>query len=191
MPLVPCPECGQQVSTLAAACPHCGAPRAVNSPTTSILHEDVSRGLIFGVSLLALVMVALGAVAFIPSRASAPAAAATAPPPAMPTTAAPTGHYYTWHRNGFYGYEFEQSEFAREHGQAAPVITYQFEGERAGVYHLRQFNGRFIDAISCRLPCDTVHIRNAQIDQDLPLRPQTALWAAVQDMVSGQLEVSK
>jgi hypothetical protein len=36
-----------------------------------------------------------------------------------------------------------------------------------------------------------VHIRNAQIDQDLALRPQTALWAAVQDMARGQLEVSK
>jgi hypothetical protein len=26
MSLVPCPECNQQVSTLAATCPHCGAP---------------------------------------------------------------------------------------------------------------------------------------------------------------------
>jgi hypothetical protein len=157
-----------------------------------MLHEDVPRGAAIGVGLLALVMVALGVVAFIPSRTSAPAAAAVAPPPAVaPAAATPPGHYYTWHRNGFYGYEFEQSEFSREHGQAAPFITYQFEGERAGVYHLRQFNGRFIDAVTCTLPCDTVHIRNAQIDQDLPLRPQTALWAAVHDMVSGQLEVTR
>lgn len=28
MALAPCPECGREISDLAAACPHCGAPRA-------------------------------------------------------------------------------------------------------------------------------------------------------------------
>lgn len=106
-------------------------------------------------------------------------------------TAAPPSHYYTWHRHGFYGYEFEPTEFEREHGQAGPTLSYLYEGQRGGVYHLRQFNGRFIDMISCRLPCNTVHILNAQVDQDLELRPRTALWAAVQDMVNGQLEPSR
>lgn len=27
MALTPCPECGREISTLAATCPHCGAPR--------------------------------------------------------------------------------------------------------------------------------------------------------------------
>lgn len=27
MPLLPCPECGKEISTNAAACPNCGAPR--------------------------------------------------------------------------------------------------------------------------------------------------------------------
>lgn len=30
MPLTPCPECGQQISTLAATCPHCGAPQSAD-----------------------------------------------------------------------------------------------------------------------------------------------------------------
>lgn len=110
---------------------------------------------------------------------------------AVGAVAAPPGHYYTWHRQGFYGYEFEPTEFEREHGQPGPTLSYMYEGQRGGVYHLRQFNGRFIDAISCRAPCNTVHILNAQVDTDLALRPRTALWAAVQDMVNGQLEASR
>jgi hypothetical protein len=31
MTLIACPECSQQVSTLAATCPHCGAPRRTTS----------------------------------------------------------------------------------------------------------------------------------------------------------------
>lgn len=27
MALVPCPECGKEISTQAVACPHCGAPQ--------------------------------------------------------------------------------------------------------------------------------------------------------------------
>ena len=35
MSLVPCPECNQQVSTLAATCPHCGAPLQHAAATAS------------------------------------------------------------------------------------------------------------------------------------------------------------
>src|SRR6267378_2294272 len=33
--LVKCPECGNSVSTLAASCPHCGAPLSVTESDTS------------------------------------------------------------------------------------------------------------------------------------------------------------
>lgn len=189
MPLVSCLECGQQVSTLAAACPQCGAPRPTASPA-DVLNEPVSRAATVSVLILLAVVVAMGVVAFVPSgvdtpHPAVPVATLEPAPPASPS------HYYTWHRNGFYGYEFVQSEFGREHGQAPPAITYLYEGQRGDVFHLRQFNGRFIDSITCRLPCETVHIVNAQVDQDLALRPQTALWAAVRDMVSGQLEPTR
>lgn len=106
-------------------------------------------------------------------------------------SAAPPAHYYSWHRGGFYGYEMVQSEFSREHGAAPPALTYWYEGQSGGVYHLRQFNGPYIDMIRCTAPCTTVRIINAQVDQGLAVRPDTALWAALQDMLAGQLEVHR
>lgn len=99
-----------------------------------------------------------------------------------------TDHYYTWHRGNAYGYELEQTEFSREHTATPPSISYWYEGRKDGVYRLRQFNGPYIDMIRCTAPCTTVRIINAQVDKMLPLRPGTALWGAVQDMLAGKLE---
>lgn len=32
MPLIPCPECGREISTAAEACPHCGHPNRSAAP---------------------------------------------------------------------------------------------------------------------------------------------------------------
>lgn len=109
----------------------------------------------------------------------------------LSATAAPPDHYYAWHRNGAYGYELEQTEFAREHTPEAPTINYWYEGQVGGVYRLRQFNGAYVDMIRCAAPCTSVRIINAQVDKSLIVRPGTALWAAVEDMTHGRLDVHR
>lgn len=111
--------------------------------------------------------------------------------PSIAAWSAPSDHYYSWHRGNAYGYELVQTEFAREHTTEPPSISYWYEGRRDGVYHLRQFNGPYIDMISCTAPCTSVRIVNAQVDKTLTLRPGTALWAAVQDMLAGQLQPAR
>jgi len=177
MALIKCSECRREIGAEAGACPHCGAP-------LSPLQTVVPRSAVAAVALIGVAVVAIGIYSlWTPSPAAAVVAApASAVAPSKPT------HYYTWHRGHVYGYELEQSEFSREHGQAPPAITYTYEGQQAGVFHLRQFNGRFMDVVTCSAPCETVRITNAQIDGPLKLRPMTPLWAAIQDMLAGQLE---
>ena len=107
-----------------------------------------------------------------------------APQPAGP-------HYYTWTDGDLYAYRLVQSEFAREHGAQAPSITYAFAGlGKDGVYRLTQMNGQYLDRVTCRAPCDTVTITGFD-RTTISLRQGTALWAAVQDMLAGQLKVSR
>ena len=40
MALITCPECQQQVSTLAATCPHCGAPRTPEAPPRQTVDQE-------------------------------------------------------------------------------------------------------------------------------------------------------
>jgi len=98
-------------------------------------------------------------------------------------------HYYAWQRGTTYGYELEQTEFEREHTAHPPSISYWYEGRQGTVYHLRQFNGVFVDIISCQSPCSSVHILNARVDKTMTVRQETALWAAIQDMLAGRLAV--
>jgi hypothetical protein len=101
------------------------------------------------------------------------------------------GHLYSWHRHGFYGYETIQSEFSREHGDPAPAVAYWYEGQHDGTYRLRQFNGRFVDVVTCTDPCETVTVLSSSARATIELRPDTPLWAAVQDMLHGQLELHR
>lgn len=39
MALIPCPECGRQVSTLASNCPNCGCPQAAASLAKAVEPE--------------------------------------------------------------------------------------------------------------------------------------------------------
>lgn len=43
MALIECPECGEQVSTLAAACPHCGFPMSGTAPEAGRRSRGPSR----------------------------------------------------------------------------------------------------------------------------------------------------
>lgn len=46
MPLISCPECGQQISTSAETCPHCGYPmkeRVVTESTKPIEYENKTK----------------------------------------------------------------------------------------------------------------------------------------------------
>jgi len=80
MPLVACPECKQQISTLAATCPHCGAPqRPAASPAAP--PEVVPRPRRFAAGLLALLLVLVVGAVFLrrgrpqePAEPAAPAA---------------------------------------------------------------------------------------------------------------------
>ncbi len=50
MALVPCPECGREVSTLAAACPHCGAPLRDVQPAEKTSAGTVAAGTFGGIA---------------------------------------------------------------------------------------------------------------------------------------------
>ena len=46
MPLIKCPECGNQVSTLASTCPQCGVPiNNEDSTTSSLTIQETSKQL--------------------------------------------------------------------------------------------------------------------------------------------------
>lgn len=179
MSLVTCRECGPQASTQAAICPHCGAPATPPSPGLPGRRIAAILGGVVAVSVLIAFAARSTRVELVPL---AEAASATPAEPTHPT------HYYTWHRGAFYGYELLQTEFAREHGAEPPAIRYTYGGRRDGVYHLRQFNGAYVDGVTCTAPCRDVHIVNAQIDKVIPLHRDTPLWAAVQDMLAGELQ---
>jgi ribosomal protein L37E len=54
MTLTPCRRCGQQVSTEAPACPHCGVPDPVESiPSEERATKRTESGSLFGAFLLA------------------------------------------------------------------------------------------------------------------------------------------
>lgn len=63
MPLIPCPECGREISTQAAACPQCGAPAATVSPTEKRRRSPTAMGCLFAALSLVVVIILLLIVA--------------------------------------------------------------------------------------------------------------------------------
>jgi membrane protein YdbS with pleckstrin-like domain len=64
MPVIPCPDCGKDVSTLAPACPHCGRPSPagtvpITNPPAAAREETLWRGSPSAKILLGRIFVAL------------------------------------------------------------------------------------------------------------------------------------
>ena len=72
MPVVNCPDCGREVSTLAPACPHCGRPSpgmSAQAQTAAPLHEETlwrgSPSLVVLIGHVVLMLIVLIAVPLI------------------------------------------------------------------------------------------------------------------------------
>jgi hypothetical protein len=143
------------------------------------------------IGLAAGLVVCIAAYAFSLASHETHQAVAAPGAPARIGTAARPGHLYSWRRDGFYGYDLVQSEFSRERGEPPPALAYWYEGQRDGIYHLRQFNGRFVDLVTCADPCSDVTVLTASARTTIELRVDTPLWAVVQDMLHGELEVHR
>src|SRR5437762_561907 len=72
MPVIACPDCGRDVSTLAPACPHCGRPSpGMSAPSTSaapssITEETLWRGGPSWIVLIGKVIMIVAAIVIIP-----------------------------------------------------------------------------------------------------------------------------
>ncbi len=73
MALIRCPECGNQVSTVAASCPQCGAPVAswnIQTPLATI--QRTSKPLKLQ-GCLSMLLLCFGIAVFVTASSSAPA----------------------------------------------------------------------------------------------------------------------
>ena len=90
MALVDCSECGKQVSTLAATCPHCGAPQRALTPASppDAMSRPISGKQAVGIVLTLIIGVVL-AIAVSSGSQSPPTDHTTSPTVSAPVEAPP------------------------------------------------------------------------------------------------------
>lgn len=191
MALIKCHECGNEVSTEAAACPHCGAKPQTENP------QAKSKAVLQIVGAVA----TLGAViAFLTNTSSSPPSvipqASTSGPSSIQESRLPVGHNYSYAEGGEYGYERGLSEDDAKAGhKAAPMIMVRYLGKHGDTYRWTSTSGPSKIAFSCKEPCDfaksTTYFAGYQgAAETLRVIDGTVLWAIVADIRAGQLAVA-
>ncbi len=127
---------------------------------------------------------------------------ASPPPPSVPT------HYYSYEKDGEYGYETQLSQTQIDRGIAsAPLIMVRYMGELRGVYRAQIVTGSpeivsgpITVVISCSSPCNYITTHEyyfnsyggaALIDKEVMPAGTTVSAAILHDAMSGQLKVYK
>lgn len=182
MPLVPCSECGHNVSTAATNCPNCGAP-----VTLSLQTKRWSPWWVIGALLAAGVSLAgvITATAPAPKPAVHPQAAA---PPAAP---APRQHHWATMAGNFFGYKSELSANDQQAGIAAKaLILVRYRGHHGGQYEfLMTDGGPTATLMTCDDACEFVTALGPGGNRVLPVEPDSVLGAVVDDMKHGDLDL--
>lgn len=213
MALISCKECRKEISSLAAACPGCGAPiPQVNDATNKkdapkiIIAKKKENPLLIGLgSLVALVFFIwiIGTISGRPAMPRQEQSVAAVPEPTtypQPTTyptpaAAPVisaiAHHYSIEENGEYGYEQGISENDQKQGVSIhPMLMVRYIGEKSGTYTVQLTDGANKGVFSCKYPCEFVKSNqyyNGELIKSENMRNNeaTLLWAVLQDAQNG------
>jgi|GEM_PF-3140062 len=210
MAMTTCGECGRAVSTTAAACPNCGAPRETFAPASTQTTRPPAAPLAtkpmirkpFLVVLGGIVALFLAAVMFTPAERTNPIASAsqapTPPPepqPMAPAPPPPPTHLYSILQDGEYGYEQALSDDDTKAGRAVkPMVMVRYLGKRGGTQRWATVDGAINTVFSCKDACEFVRQDiysgvNPVSAQTMRVGPGSILAAVVEDVQNEQLQV--
>lgn len=203
MALITCPACGSDVSSDAPACPKCGHPIAFANKNSQKSH------ITDWVIVVVVLATVFGLVSYLPSSSGvnshggatvaikhkkvSATPRASAPPPSTPV------HYYSYEKDGEYGYEQPLSQNQIDAGMAsAPLVMIRYLGKLRGVYRFEVVEGRVTEVFSCSLPCRYITQRNYYynpyigsqfINKETFPAGNTIAAAVMYDAMNGQLRV--
>ena len=198
MAMTKCAECEHPISTLAAACPSCGAPARAVPPATTPQPQvrrpfKIAAGVVLGMFALAFVFAAVNSQTKESGGASDGSAVTTsAADPSTLTPPAPV-HRYTFHQGFTYGYAREVSATDTAAGLATEPLELVIYGGRAGdTYSFGQMvNTSVSRQMSCREPCENMVVNVSAFggfqQQVIPVVPGSILAAMVEDARNGML----
>ena len=106
-------------------------------------------------------------------------------------------HYYTYEKNGEYGYEQQLSQKQIDAGIAsAPLIMVRYLGQRQGVYRAEILSGATTAILSCSSPCDYItqrdyyynpYVGSQLINTEVIPAGSTVAAAIMHDAMNGRL----
>lgn len=209
MALQPCFECGQQVSTEAAACPSCGAPvrrpqvspqeyankltsRPADAPLWSTPDGSVpswvkgAGWVVGGILLIGAAVAGVGA-AFAPAHSDT---AATEAPGESPTTATRPPHNYSRVYGNMYGYQPAPNLSQRQQGMPADALQpllVRFDGDSGGIARFMILAPTGLGVLyECARPFQRCEMTSAPGWTDVA--PGTILDAILQDVANDYLK---
>jgi hypothetical protein len=198
MAMTKCAECERPISTLAPACPSCGAPAKAVPPVPAQQPQvrrpfKIAAAVVFSVLALAVVIAAVNSPKKGSGRASdGPGATTGAADPSTLTPPAPA-HRYAFHQGYTYGYAREVSATDTAAGLATVPLELVIYGGKSGqTYSFGQMvNTSVSRQMSCREPCENMVVNESAYggfqQQVIPVVPGSVLAAMVEDARNGML----
>src|SRR5579872_7493329 len=188
MALITCTECGNKVSSVAAACPSCGAPPrgAASNPVGASVAKAASN------TLLWYVAGGIGVVGLLIASLSGSDGSHVAVAAARPT------HFYAFEKDGLYGYQSALTEQDKQNGIASkPLIMIRYLGMQGEQQHWVQIEAPSQQTEwTCTLPCayatgQSFNFLGRSGDQNvLAVAPGSILSNIVDDIKADQLKIS-
>lgn len=207
MALIKCHECGNNVSTEAAACPNCGAkPKPIDQLQPVKATPFQSAAILLVVGLVAWFFIHdsndKAAIPATKDASTTTTAQATdvvgeqARTEAMEPPAAPT-HYYSMQDGDSYGYESVLSQNDINNGVATkPLIMFKLVSKSDSKIVLKSETGDGIySLISCEMPCEYVKIIPVingykQKSETMAVTSESIVNFAIQDAINGNMEAA-
>lgn len=190
MSLVPCPECGHQISTKATSCPNCGEPivltpqrfaRDLVGSQATPRWGRIGAVIVFAViPVFALVLWSAPTVENSPQPSQA-ASLAAAPPPPQKHWSAKVGNSFAYKR--------ELSANDQAAGLAtAPMLLVNYRGHHDNRYEFATTQGGpDVTLVTCEEPCEIASLMSTTGQRFVPVESGSQLWAFVEDAKHGFL----